>query len=124
LVLGDSQAQPGLARGLFRRPTDHARPDVGVSADLVGMGVVLGVLGDPVAVADPGPQVAARQTDRPVEPSRPEGLAVTGVVAQECHLSEHRSQVCRDKQLVPRVPQYEQGGPPGPIKDADQPQSH
>ena len=85
---------------------------------------MLGVLGDPVAVADPDPEVAAPQTNRSVEPPRAEGLAVAGVVAQEGHLREYRSQICGDEQLVPHVADQEQGRPTGRIEDADQSQPH
>src|SRR5690348_10400715 len=71
------------------------------------------VLAGPPVVADPGAEVAARDTEDGVGPPGPEDLAVPGVVAEEADLGEDRREEHRVSRLPPRV---SDGGERGPAE--------
>ena len=77
--------------------------DVGVDADLVGVGVMGVVFRDPPAETHPDQYVRDRQTEEAVCCPRAEDLLMAGVVADERKLGEHHSEERGDTECRPRV---------------------
>ena len=80
LVAAQPGAHPVAALDLAGGERDRPAPDVRVAADLVGMGMVAVVLGDPPAVAEPNQQVAVNPADQAVHALGAGDLAMPGVV--------------------------------------------
>jgi hypothetical protein len=90
---------------------DRPATDVRVAADLVGMGMMAVVLGDPPAVAEPNQQIAMNPADQAVRTLRAADLAMPGVVPDEAGLGEHHRQEDRDQHLPPRPPEHGEHSP-------------
>jgi hypothetical protein len=113
LRLGPPCAEsPALGR-LTGGEHQRAVSDVGILLRVIGVRVVASVFRDPPAEAEADAEVAVQQAQDPAGTGGPEDLAVPGIVAEEAHLGEHRGQEHRHDELVPGVPEHDNGGPAG-----------
>jgi len=78
----DAAPLGGLAGFEHQRP----RPYVGIAHEVVGVGVVGVVLGDPPAVAQAAQQVPVDQAQDPAASGAPGDLQMADVVTEEFHL--------------------------------------
>jgi hypothetical protein len=111
LAAGKPGAQTAPGAGLIRGERDRPAGHVGITAHLVGVGVVAVVLGDPPAVAEPDQQVAVDPADQVVGTPRAGDLAVADVVPDEPGLGEHDPEKDGDKQLPPGPAERSEHGP-------------
>lgn len=92
---------------------DRTVGDVGVAVDVVGVGVVPVVLGDPPAVAEADQQVRVHAAEQVVDALGAGDLPVSGVVPDEPGLGEHHREEGGGHQLPPRLPDQGERGPAG-----------
>ena len=83
------------------RERQHAEHDVRIGALGVRVGMMPAVLAGPPAVAEPGAEVAARDTEEVVGPPGAEDLAVPGIVAEKAELGKGSGEEDRDSHLPP-----------------------
>jgi hypothetical protein len=100
--------EPAQERGMLAfdavgRHGDHRELDVGVDAELVGVGVMTGVLVLPPAVAHADEQVADDQADPVVPSAGPEDLAVGRIVTEERDLGEEHGEPHGREHLPPGI---------------------
>src|SRR5258708_25861223 len=84
---GPEQA-PSLAR-LLRGEGDHRDADIGILAQLVGVGMVAVVLAYPPSVAQAAQQVASPEAHYVVIAPGAEDLPVSVLVRQKAHLAQN-----------------------------------
>ncbi|GAA4364654.1 hypothetical protein GCM10023088_09160 [Actinomadura verrucosospora] len=111
LAAGQPYAESAAGLGVVAGEGDRAGGDVGVAVDLVGVGVVLVVLGDPPAVAETDQQVAVQPSKQDVDPLGTGDLLVARVVAEERGLGERGRQERRHRELPPGRADQHEGGP-------------
>lgn len=80
---------------------ERTTADVGIATDLVGVGVVPVVLGDPPAVTESDQEIAVQAADQDVDAFRPRYLVMPSVMPDEGGLSEHHREEHSDQQLPP-----------------------
>jgi hypothetical protein len=110
LTPGDPGHQAAPDGGILGEEGDRVDLDVGVLADLVGIGVVPGVLIHPPGVADADEHRGQYPADPVVRRPGSQDLAVRGLVAEEGELGEDQPERAGDQQLQPRVAQQDEPG--------------
>ena len=111
LVAAQPGTQPVAGLELAGSERDRAATDVRITADLVGMGMMAVVLGNPPTVAEPNQKIAVNPADQAVRTLGAGNLAMPGVMPDEAGLGEHHSQEDRDQHLPPRLPEHGERSP-------------
>lgn len=111
LLTGQPGVRSAAHAGLVLGEGDRAVGDVGVAVDVVGVGMVTVVLGDPPAVAEADQQVGVQVAEQAVDALGGGDLVVSGVVPDEPGLGEHHREEGGGHQLPPRLPDQGERGP-------------